>query len=540
MSIYYSRFLLNTYQSPYFKAHIPKDYPLHLTLQKSRAFRRLPPHLQELSKLSKKWVHRAYPDRIANDPINNWYDDKGYELDPNDKHHLTDEEIDAQWDRYPKSAELEKFNVIDIPIPKGGFDDPYTWEPKPEEEGPSEDHDGPTEERVVSDVASHGLERTAKEYGVLDKITNSTTDKELARLVLDNRGKNSRTTNTALSIEAGLGGGIVASLEAMVDHLPEKINVTGLGKLRAVVVGRLDNDVLPARYPSFNPSDSNEVDDPSAAGKTKRDYNPTMFDRAIEQTEALCALLEKEGVQVFRPPLVPLEVAQADPVGLGSEWAREIFTVFGNRLVVNQPRTPHRNKDHTALDPFFMALAQAGKSTIHSLPPCSLDINNDWINDPRPFLEGGDIFRLGADVIVTMSYLASSPTGFRWLVDLLEPDGITVWPAYITGDFEHGDYVFYTPREGLCVAYLDGFVDGLLPSPCLDWDCVALTRDEANERFAANGLVLRENVLLMTEGCPRVVRALEKKGVEVIQIPFDGPQYWQGGIRCATSELWRE
>lgn len=324
------------------------------------------------------------------------------------------------------------------------------------------------------------------------------------------------------------------------DGLPEKIGVfRDWDRLRAVVVGRLDNDVLPAWYPSFDDPDGNEVAGPETAGTTKKKFNPEMFDRAVEQTEWLCELLEKEGVEVVRPPLVPAADAQAPPVGLTAEWPREQFTVFGDRIVVNQPRAAHRNKEHAALEPLFAALERAGRAKIVRLPPTDWQRRDDALEaDQRPFLEGGDVFRLGKDVVVTMSYLATSPVGFRWLADTLAPE-FDVWPAYLKPAWEHGDYIFMPLRDGLCIAYLDGFVDGLLPSPCTDWDCVALTRAEANDGFAANGLVLGENRMLLPKGNPRVRRALNKKGVEVVEVAFDGPMYWQGGIDCATSELWR-
>ena len=311
--------------------------------------------------------------------------------------------------------------------------------------------------------------------------------------------------------------------------------------LKVVMVGRPDNDIIPRWYPTFDGKDHNEVDDPDAVGKTKADYDPETYGHTVKQTDALCKLLEKEGITVYRPPLVPLKVAHAEPVGLAAEWMREVFTVIGNRIIVNQPRAAHRNKDHEVLEPFFAALASEGKATICRPPPCDWQRRDkNLVADPRPFLEGGDIFRLGKDVLVTISYMATSPAGCAWLRDTLAPDGIEVWPAYLTQDWEHGDYIFMPIRPGLCVAYLKGFVDGLLPSPCLDWDCVTLTRAEANESFAANGIVLRENVVLLPKGNRRVVRALNRKGVEVIEVPFDGPQYWQGAVDCATSELWRD
>jgi N-dimethylarginine dimethylaminohydrolase len=334
----------------------------------------------------------------------------------------------------------------------------------------------------------------------------------------------------ALSIEIGA-----------TNDLPKKVNVVAdWDDMKSVIVGRSENDVLPAWYPSFTDPDGNEVDGPETAGETKAQYDPEMEKKCIKQQDALCKLLEKEGVQVFRPQLLSPEVAQEDPVGLSQAWMREIFMVFGNKIVVGQMRTPHRNKDIRAIEPLLQSIEQAGLATVHRLPACTFERNEDWANDTRSFLEGGDTFRLGKDVLVTMSYLASSGAGYRWLSDLLTPDGIDVWPAYMTQDWEHGDYVFSPIREGLCIAHLPAFVDGLLPSPCTDWDVVSITRDEANNKFAANGVVLRYNLVLLPSGNPRVVRALEKKGVDVIEIPYDGPMFWQGGIDCSISELWRQ
>jgi len=324
-------------------------------------------------------------------------------------------------------------------------------------------------------------------------------------------------------------------------ELPKKVNVTAdWDDLKSVVVGVSNNDVLPAWYPSFTDPDGNEVAGPDTTGETKAKYDPEMQKKCIKQQDALCKLLDKEGVQVFRPPTLSPETAQSDPVGLSQAWMREIFMVFGNKIVVGQMRTPHRNKDVQAIEPLLQSIEQAGLATVHRLPACTFERNEDWEGDTRPFLEGGDTFRLGKDVLVTMSYLATSGTGYRWLSDLLAPDGIEVWPAYLTPKWEHGDYVFMPVREGLCISHLPAFVDGLLPTPCTDWDVVSITEDEANNKFAANGVVLRYNLVLMPAGCPRVVRALEKKGVDVIEIPYDGPMFWQGGLDCSMAELWRQ
>ncbi len=167
MSAYYSKWYLNTYATtPYFQAHIPPDYQWRSVLQKCRSFQRLPPHLRELSILAKRWQLRKHPP--SDDPewgnmIDDWYDEEGHELDPDNKKLMTDEQIDSQW---PDDKELDKFQVKDIPVPDGGFPDPDTWEPEPEPHEPEDEESRPTLDRLLMDIASHGRKAVSEEYGI--------------------------------------------------------------------------------------------------------------------------------------------------------------------------------------------------------------------------------------------------------------------------------------------------------------------------------------------------------------------------------------
>lgn len=183
MSIYYSKYFLNTYSvTPYFRSQVPENYQLNLTLQKCRAFRRLPPRLRDLSALAKQWAERNAPDLIAY--VKDWYDEEGYELNPDTRKRLTDAETDALWADDP---DLDEFKVKDIPLPKGGFADPDTWEeppPEPEEEDPDAD-EGISEEQLLKDIKSHGREYVAKDYGISkERLSKVKSDGELARAIL--------------------------------------------------------------------------------------------------------------------------------------------------------------------------------------------------------------------------------------------------------------------------------------------------------------------------------------------------------------------
>jgi hypothetical protein len=191
MSAHFSKFLLNTYGgTPYFQAHVPEGYPLSRVLQKSRAFRRLPPRLRELAGLAKRWAIRNSPFPAGIVDIEQWYDASGNELEPGTGRRLTDAEIDAQW---LPDATLATFVAKDVPLPPGGFADPDEWESPPadaDKDANLVDRGGLTEAHVLDHVASRGREATAKEYGVpVDQLAHAKTDKDLARMVLDMDGK---------------------------------------------------------------------------------------------------------------------------------------------------------------------------------------------------------------------------------------------------------------------------------------------------------------------------------------------------------------
>jgi len=63
---------------------------------------------------------------------------------------------------------------------------------------------------------------------------------------------------------------------------------------------------------------------------------------------------------------------------------------------------------------------------------------------------------------------------------------------------------------------------------------------EPAERWAVNCLAVRPGRVLVAEDCPRTIERLERRGVEVIAIPYDEIHHNGGGIHCSTMELLRE
>ena len=60
------------------------------------------------------------------------------------------------------------------------------------------------------------------------------------------------------------------------------------------------------------------------------------------------------------------------------------------------------------------------------------------------------------------------------------------------------------------------------------------------ERWSVNALTLRPGRVLMSEECARTAERLEKRGVEVVPVPYDEIEKNGGGIHCSTMELQRD
>jgi len=74
----------------------------------------------------------------------------------------------------------------------------------------------------------------------------------------------------------------------------------------------------------------------------------------------------------------------------------------------------------------------------------------------------------------------------------------------------------------------------------LGYKLIEVPKEEQMRSYACNALALEPRHLLMGEGAPQTVKALEKEGVEVIQIPYDEVMKYGGSISCTTGCLIRD
>ena len=307
------------------------------------------------------------------------------------------------------------------------------------------------------------------------------------------------------------------------------------GKLREVVIGISPaEDFVVFHEPSqrwlLPPGDAFSREH---AGRRLIDVDADLARRIEHQIDALAELVAREGVTVHRPErLRGEERTFLAPNGEGAQlFVRDGMIVIGNHAIEASLRLKCRQRERYGLRPVLQRTVLARGAAWSSVPlgsPACVD---------GPFLEGGDTLLNGREIYVGMSGCASDMAGIDWLQALLG-ERYRVIPVALRSNVLHLDCALGLVKPGLLVWCPEKLIDGL-PTSLRSWDAITVSKDEAN-RLATNGLILEEGRMIVDADNQRVIGELRKRKVDVIPLPFDGPIFTGGGLRCAHHPLLRE
>jgi N-dimethylarginine dimethylaminohydrolase len=314
------------------------------------------------------------------------------------------------------------------------------------------------------------------------------------------------------------------------------------GKLHEVVVGRVEDLALPPWSADLRHYNAELT--AALKGRTQplsiEQAMPERYARAHAQMENLAATYQRFGVIVHRPRLYTeaekryLVELQA---GHSQLYPADPVYVLGDHFLELNIRRAYRRKEVFPLhDVVVERIADEPGSHHVAIPPARP--HQPAGEGPGPFLEGGDIFICGRDVIVGQHDLCSDAAGIRWLARYLAPHGYRVHPMPLQGGLLHGLGVLCLIREGLLLAYLPALVEGL-PAPVKDWEVIELSADEARS-FATVGVSIDEKTLLIEASNKRVMDELDKRGVEPVPLPAADLGFFGGSLRCSTLPLSRD
>jgi len=326
------------------------------------------------------------------------------------------------------------------------------------------------------------------------------------------------------------------------------LNLTGVynewDRLREVMLGDVRESVLPEYQEDWGRYGNLKDFMPGNAGVKWIDRDPESGREMIEQVDNFEQLLKSYGVKVHRPCSIPKSVREGSRLlGDGMVYARDSHLVLGLHIIQTNMRMTYRMKEHHGWIPLFQEHSEKNPE-IHwiNMPDVKPEPDGktpaEWIADRRLFVEGGDTFILDKDILVGFSSLGSSPTGIAWLQRILADDGYRVHMVPIKDEWLHLDCCFAVIKEGLAIAYMDAFKEGV-PSPLKDWEFIAASADECHA-MGCNTLCLEPGKVFIGSKHERLINEVEKKGCVPIPVDYDAVEWNGGGIRCTTHPLVRK
>ena len=231
--------------------------------------------------------------------------------------------------------------------------------------------------------------------------------------------------------------------------------------------------------------------------------------------------LEENGVEVLIP----------DHVGkflFDQLTPRDVATVIGNQLVFCNMSKRRRKYEIAGIFPLIKDFK--GDEPVVLIPPVDC------------LLEGGDIMVDRGRIIVGLSQ-RTNIKGYEWLLETFT-DRMPVIPVYVTDmkkdeSVLHLDCTFNPVGENSALLY----EDGMKPIPDFfekEYDLIKVNKEE-QQALATNVFSISKELVIARDHpqSKRVVGEMRQRGIEVIELPFDGAPATGGSFRCCTLPLVR-
>lgn len=297
----------------------------------------------------------------------------------------------------------------------------------------------------------------------------------------------------------------------------------GIGKLREVLVSRpTENETRPEYAQEWQYYYS------SAAGNADLGRLQAQFDEYYQ-------VLADNGVRVnyIEPPLPAI-----GPYG----YLKNLVTLAGGGLVARGGAIIHR---------MGLGSWQRGREVIWSKALTALGVPIYLTIHGRGIGEPGAGRWLDSHTFVFNNSVVANEEGLRQIEFVLNGLGIELVTTYSPGwigttgngniGTTHADMFMVVPDHGLAVLaphLVDyAFVRYLMRR---DFRIIEVPVEEYWD-LAVNAVTLEPGKLVMNAGSPSTLRALEREGVEVIQVDFsESHKFAIAGLHCATLELVRD
>ena len=290
--------------------------------------------------------------------------------------------------------------------------------------------------------------------------------------------------------------------------------------------------------------------------QSMKDVRPDLYDRLVDETNQLAQAYRDNGVKVVR--FEGDEYPEAI-LNYNYSWSKQkqyslqahaAGDVIGNCFLGVWEVTPNQCAELIIRDAINCIMHNDPNAVWLTMPPMWPTVDRRPVG---PFssadfivFEGIVFVGIGLDNPAHINDLtkprsANDEYTTEMYRRLLKPYGWDVKPLYFDSRFGyHIDVIFKPLERGLMLGPgEEGFLKGR-PEELKDWEILKVDADEV-AKGACNAVALGNKKVLIRKGVPKVVKELEKRNFEVIEIDFEVNWDMSGsGIHCSTLQLWRE
>jgi N-dimethylarginine dimethylaminohydrolase len=284
--------------------------------------------------------------------------------------------------------------------------------------------------------------------------------------------------------------------------------------LQSVILGYPDNLYLN--------QDSNGENDPNnqIVAKNIALGNRPVRERSMEEFRHLTEVIEDQGIIVLYP-----EACSAESGVINQMYARDIGFVIGNTFFVAGMSRPNRREEWHSIE-----------QHVDKMP------RDRVVRVPQDIVaEGGDIVVDKGNLFVGISQ-RTTQEGFDYLAGQAAEQGLRAVPVHLRSleqgqDVLHLDCAFVPVGDDSALMFGDGMAD--IPDEIRNnYHLISVALDEQQE-LATNVLVTSPKQVIARDAAARVNAEMGRRGIEVIEVPFNEAPRAGGSLRCCTLPLVR-
>lgn len=327
--------------------------------------------------------------------------------------------------------------------------------------------------------------------------------------------------------------------------------------LKEVVVGIADDARIPTHDKSLKAINYANTDIPVSPGM----YPRQVIEETNEDLEVLVSLLKDKGIAVHRPDSRYLgnKVSNGywSTTGYYVYCPRDSFTTIGNKIIETPMPLRSRYFENFSYHDIFLKKMSEGANWVSApkmrLPDelyqtDNIDRETLTLTEIEPCFDAANILKCGTDILYLVSN-SGNKMGALWLENLLGSK-YKIHRLEKTYSYMHLDSTISMIRPGLVLLNPSRINKDNLPEIFKSWDLIYSDENtdighypgycNSSVWIGMNLLMLDENTAVVEKHQTKVIKQLERKGIDVCALPLRHSRTLGGGFHCVTNDLRRD